>query len=87
MAQDQNNKMQEEHLKLLTTYGQEYVSTMASAANMLEHEFYRELELTDAEKKEIYKVLLDTAAKHLEMIEWSIQERQKFFNSNHDKNG
>lgn len=79
MINEEYQQMEQEHLTLLTSFGLHYTSILLTTAKLLQPHY--EKETASEEREELLNILLETARKHLELIEWSVKERQKSISS------
>ena len=77
-SEDDLKKIESEHLSILTSDGRHLIALAQGAASLLESDWSSENKLSDEKKQKIFKMLLDTLDKHSQLIQWSIQERQKY---------
>jgi hypothetical protein len=75
----------QEHLSTLTSYGRHYAGILADTATLLYREFLGEIELSREEREDLLNILTNTAKKHKELIERSINERQKYIDTKRGK--
>lgn len=83
---EEYRNMERKHLSILTSYGREYVAHIIASITLLEEKLYGESELSDDKGKELFRMLIDSANKHRELIVWSIRERQRFRDQWEDNN-
>ena len=85
-SDDVLTQMNAEHLGILTSDGRHLIALAQGAASLLESDWSSENKLSDEKKQKLFKMLLDTLNKHSELIQWSIQERQKYIETMRDQN-
>jgi hypothetical protein len=78
-------EMEADHLSLLTQYGRHFVGIAASAVKLLEDDFLGKSQLSPEDKSVFLGIASESLRKHIELLDWSIQERQNFIHSMTDE--
>jgi hypothetical protein len=81
VAQEQYLELLHKCLSHLTSYGRNYLSSAGSIARILEEDHSGKEILSKEEKEKWLGMLIETIDKHLKLIEWTLEERRKFAES------
>ncbi len=75
---DEYRQLVAHHLSVLTAHGREYSGQIMAAVQLLQADLDGGVSLSDRDKADLLSIILNSAQKHINMLDWTVEERKNF---------